>query len=129
MASSKQSTAKAPESKKSPEQDQVTLSGYLVRTPVLRHTETSGKAVANLDLGVKDGEETSYHKVVVWGKTAEAVCKFLKAGREVEVTGRSTERTYQDKDGNDRQATEINAFRVEFLPRKQQETSEQEVAA
>jgi single-strand DNA-binding protein len=126
---SKKNQSSAPKSTEAPEQDQITLSGYIVRNPVLRHTQTSGKAVANLDLGVKDGEETSYHRVVVWGKTAEAVCKFLKAGCEIEVTGRSTERTYKDRDGNDRQATEINAFRVQFLPRKQQETSDQQVAA
>jgi single-strand DNA-binding protein len=125
---SKKNQSSAPRSTEAPEQDQITLSGYIVLNPVLRHTETSGKAVANLDLGVKDGEETTYHRVVVWGKTAEAVCKFLTAGREIEVTGRSTERTYKDRDGNDRQATEINAFRVQFLNRQPEADAEKQVA-
>jgi single-strand DNA-binding protein len=113
-------TAKVPAKTTHPEpeapqqvQDTV-LTGRLCADPKLRHTATSGKPVTTIRIAVNSGEQASFHSVVVWGRTAEVVCRYLKKGRLVEVTGRSQERTYQAEDG-ERRVTEIVAYQVQFL--------------
>jgi single-strand DNA-binding protein len=91
------------------------LTGRLCADPQLRHTATSGKPVTTIRLAVNDGPEATFHSVVVWGRQAEVVCRYLKKGRLVEVTGRPQERTYQAEDGEHR-VTEIVAYQVQFLP-------------
>lgn len=93
----------------------ISITGRLCADPVLRHTTSSGRAVATIRVAVNDGPEPKFHSVVVWGRTAEVVCQYLKKGRLVQVSGRTQERTWRSNDGSSRSAVEINAFRVEFL--------------
>jgi single-strand DNA-binding protein len=96
--------------------------GHLGRDPELRHTQ-SGKAVTNFSVAtseswVKDGEKqerTEWHRVVCWGKLAETCAKFLSKGRQVLVEGKAQTREWEDKEGNKRQTTELNAMNVQFL--------------
>ena len=98
--------------------EQVTLTGRLTADPELRHTK-SGKAVTTIRVAVnRPDAEASFHSVVVWGKTADVVCQFLKKGRLVEVTGRPQERSYTAADGSERNVTEIVAWRVQFVRRQ-----------
>jgi single-strand DNA-binding protein len=90
------------------------LVGRLVADPVLR-TTSSGRAVSTIRIAVNADAQTSFHNVVVWNRTAEVVCRYLKKGRLVEVRGRAQERTWRDRDGNERRANEISAYRVQFL--------------
>ncbi len=125
MARSKSSKAVATqtETKTQPaaevvEVEPVTLTGRLVADPVLRQTK-SGLSVSTIRIAVNPPEgEATFHDVVVWKRTAEAVCNYLKKGRLVEVTGRPQERTWTDKDGNERVSAEISAFRVQFISAK-----------
>ncbi|HPE42983.1 MAG TPA: single-stranded DNA-binding protein [Bacteroidales bacterium] len=58
----------------------------------------------------KNGErvdDTQWHQVVAWGKTAEVVEKLVKKGREVAVSGKLNNRSWEDKDGNKRYIVEI----------------------
>jgi single-strand DNA-binding protein len=103
-----------------PDQSGVIITGRLCADPALRYT-TSGKSVSTLRVAVNDGPEARFHTVVVWGRTAEAVCQYLGKGRLVEVQGRSQERTWQDRNGAQRTAAEISAFRVRFLPNRASE--------
>lgn len=109
--------------------EQVTVTGRLCADPVLRHTK-SGKAVTTIRVAVnKPGEEATFHSVVVWNRTAEVVCEFLRKGRRVEVTGRPQERSYEAADGTQRQVAEIVAWHVQFLRSQQaQPVTEKEVA-
>jgi len=53
---------------------------------------------------------------VVWGKQAESVGKYLQKGRQVYIEGRIQTRSWDDeKTGQKRYMTEINAQRVIFL--------------
>ena len=122
MSRTKSPATPAPEAIPAPEaspentsDDQVTITGRLTADPVLRHT-ASGIAVTNLRIAVNhpDGE-TTFHSVVSWKRTAEVVSQYLKKGRLVEVIGRPQERSWTDKDGNERTSVEINAFRVQFV--------------
>ena len=98
------------------------LVGNLGSDPELRYTQ-SGEPVANFSLATnkkwttKSGgsqEHTEWHKIVVWGKTAENCEKFLKKGSKVLVEGEIQTRTWE-KDGATQYTTEIKARHVEFL--------------
>lgn len=60
-------------------------------------------------------EETEWHKVTVWGTTAENCAKYLSKGRKVAVEGRIKTEKWQDKNGQDKYTTKIIAEKVEFL--------------
>jgi single-strand DNA-binding protein len=60
-------------------------------------------------------ERTEWHRVVVWGKTAEICAKYLAKGRQVYIEGRIQTRSYDDKEGQKRYITEVIANDVQFL--------------
>jgi single-strand DNA-binding protein len=51
-------------------------------------------------------ESTEWHNLVVFGKQAEIVEKYLKKGSEIAIEGKLTTRSYE-KDGEKRYTTEI----------------------
>ena len=97
----------------------VTMTGRLCADPVLRHTKSSGKAVTTIRLAV-DHEDaaTTFHDVVVWNRTAEVVCQYLRKGRDVKATGRMQERSWDGEDGKIYTVTELVAWSVKFLTRQ-----------
>ena len=105
--------------------NRVMLIGNLGRDPEVRYTG-SGAAVANFTLATnevwtnKEGrreERTEWHRIVVFGKTAEVCREYLKKGRQVYVEGRLQTRQWEDREGNKRTTTEINAQNIVFLGR------------
>lgn len=61
-----------------------------------------------------DREETEWHNIVVFGKTAENVAKYLTKGRSAYVEGKLKTRDYE-KDGQKHYITEVIAHQVVFL--------------
>ena len=103
--------------------NKVILIGNLGRDPELRYTQ-SGQAVANFSLATTDRfsnregdrqERTEWHRVTVWGKTAENCAQYLNKGRSVYVEGRLQTREWEDKEGQKRRTTEVIAQTVQFL--------------
>lgn len=103
--------------------NKVILVGNLGRDPELRYIP-SGQAVANFTLATNDRwrdkegnnqERTEWHRIVVWGKSAENCAQYLQKGRSVYIEGRLQTREWEDKDGNKRQTTETIAQVVQFL--------------
>ncbi len=103
--------------------NKVILIGNLGRDPELRYTK-SGQPVTTFSIATTDSwnnkagereEHTEWHRIVVWGKSAENCGKYLSKGRSVYIEGRLQTRKWEDKDGNERQTTEINAQTVQFL--------------
>ncbi len=99
------------------------LVGNLGRDPELR-TTPNGQSVVNFTLATsetwtdKSGERverTEWHRIVVWGKQAEMCNQYLSKGRTVYIEGRIQTREWEDKDGNKRYTTEINANTVNFI--------------
>lgn len=95
--------------------NKVTLLGNLTRDPELKYTPTN-TAVCTFGLATnrswitaegKTKEEAQYHRVVAWQKLAELAGKLLTKGRKVYVEGRITYREYLDKNGQQRNITEI----------------------
>lgn len=58
-------------------------------------------------------EETDWHNVVLW--RSENLANYLTKGKQVYVEGRLQTRTYDDKDGNKKYATEVVAEEVILL--------------
>lgn len=103
--------------------NKVILIGNLGADPETRETQ-SGSSVGNLRIATnerrknRDGEwvdHTEWHRVTVFGKTADNCDKYLSKGRQVYVEGRIQTRKWQDKEGNDKYTTEIVADQVRFL--------------
>jgi single-strand DNA-binding protein len=103
--------------------NKVILVGNLGRDPELRYIQ-SGQAVANFSVATnekwkdKDGnnqERTEWHRVIVWGKSAENCAQYLQKGRPVYVEGKLQTRDWEDREGNKRTTTEIVAQVVQFL--------------
>lgn len=92
--------------------NRVTLLGRLGRDP--KTSDAQGLAICRLALATtrrykgRDGkEETEWHNVVVFGKTAEVAQQYLVKGSEVYIEGRLHTRKYTDKQGVERYATEV----------------------
>ncbi len=101
----------------------VFLVGRLGKDPEMRYTP-SGAPVANFTVATseswndKEGqrqERTEWHRIVVWGKSAELCGQYLKKGREVCIEGRIQTREWMDRDNNKRYTTEVVANKVTFL--------------
>ena len=52
-------------------------------------------------------QDTTWHQLVMWGKTAEIAEKYLDKGSEVAISGKLTNRSYEDKEGVKRYITEV----------------------
>ena len=109
--------------------NKVILVGNLGRDPELRYTQT-GNAVVNFTLATnekwsdKDGnkqERVEWHRIVVWGKTAENCAQYLQKGSCAYIEGRLQTREWEDKDGNKRTTIEVNALTVQFLSPRRRE--------
>lgn len=99
------------------------LVGNLGKDPELSYTQ-SGVARCRFSLATSESyttnagerqDRTEWHNIVIWGKLAETVSKFLQKGRQVFVEGRIQNRSYDDKEGIKRYISEVNAARVTFL--------------
>ena len=107
------------------------LFGRLTKDVDLR-TTSSGRSVAMLTLAIdrpvtKDGnKEADFIPVVLWGKTAEAVARYVHKGKRLLVEGRIQVRSYDDKNGQRRYATEVEGDRVEFIDKSEQGASQQD---
>jgi single-strand DNA-binding protein len=110
------------------------LLGRLGGDPVLRHTK-NGTAVANFSLATeiynrnKNESETTWHRIVTWGKPAEQANQELKKGMAVFVEGGVRVRKYQDDEGEFHYIHEIHVDRVNFLHRKTKLNSNEDVVA
>lgn len=108
--------------------NKVFLIGNLTRDPEKSET-ASGVVFCRLGLAVKrpytssDGErQTDFFNVVTWRSQAENCYQYLHKGDKVAVIGTLNNSTYEDKDGNKRQQTNINCEEVEFLSPKREES-------
>ncbi|MFY0482290.1 single-stranded DNA-binding protein [Flavobacterium sp. PLA-1-15] len=95
--------------------NKVQLIGNVGNDPEIRNLE-GGKKVASLTIATKDSykndkgekvEQTEWHRVVAWGKTAEIIERFVTKGKEIAIEGKLTHRSYDDKNGEKKYITEV----------------------
>lgn len=103
--------------------NRVILLGNLGRDPETRYT-TGGDAVCNLSIATsetwkdKNGEKVErveWHRVVLFGRTAEVAGEYLKKGATVYIEGRLQTKKYTDKDGVEKYSTEIIGDRMQMI--------------
>jgi len=110
--------------------NKVILVGRLGQDPDVRYTET-GTAVANLSLATtqtwksKSGEKkekTEWHRIVVFGNTAEFAKEYLRKGTMLAVDGQLRTRKWEDRDGTTKYTTEVLARQLTPLSSRQTES-------
>ena len=104
--------------------NKVILMGNLTADPELR-TTTTGQNVASFTIAVnrtwnnaqgERQEETSFINCTAWGKTGETIAKYVSKGRQLLVSGRLQQRTWQDKDtGKNRSALDVVVEEFSFV--------------
>ena len=104
--------------------NKVILVGNLGRDAEVRYT-SGGSAVATISVATTEvwndkssgerQEKTEWHRVVIWGKTAENLKDYLTKGKQIYVEGKLQTRKWQDRDGNDKFTTEIRSDRIVLL--------------
>ena len=102
--------------------NKVSLIGRLGAQPEVV-TFDSGRTLARFSLATnepyknKEGEwqeNTQWHSLTAWGKTADNVAKLMTKGQEVLVEGRLVNNSYETNDGEQRYGTniEVNGFLI-----------------
>jgi len=103
--------------------NKVILVGNLGRDAELRYTP-GGAAVSTINMATTEvwndkagqkQEKTEWHRVILWGKSAESLNEYLTKGKQIYVEGRLQTRQWDDKDGNKRYTTEIRGDRIVLL--------------
>ena len=112
--------------------NKVILVGNLGADPETRYMP-NGDAVANIRLATTESwkdkasgekrEITEWHRVVFYRKLAEIAGQYLKKGSPVYIEGRIRTRKWQDKEGQERYTTEIEANEMQMLGGRQSTSS------
>lgn len=96
--------------------------GYVGKDPETR--AAGSQNVCNFSVATSekyDGQErTEWHRIVAWGKLADACAKYLAKGSLVAVEGKLQTREWEDKNGAKQRTTEIVALSVQFLSKPPQ---------
>lgn len=80
-----------------------------------------GRAVAKLRVATNESyknakgekmEDTTWHNLIAWGKTAEIIHKYTDKGSEIAIEGKLINRSYTGKDGIKKYITEIQVNEV-----------------
>ncbi|QED37211.1 single-stranded DNA-binding protein [Antarcticibacterium arcticum] len=109
----------------------VQLIGNVGQEPSITNLE-NGKKVARFSLATNEyykndkGEKvqnTEWHSIVAWGKTAEIIEKYAGKGKEIGVSGKLKSRSYEDNEGVKRYVTEVEANEILLLGVKNGNTS------
>lgn len=95
--------------------NKVQLIGHVGNDPEIK-TLDGGRKLAKLNVATNESykndkgekvEETQWHSLIAWGKTAEIIEKYVVKGKEIAIEGKLTHRSYEDKNGEKRYVTEV----------------------
>jgi single-strand DNA-binding protein len=98
--------------------NKVEIIGHLGADPETR-VMPSGSKAANIRVATTESwkdresgeqkERTEWHRISAFNKLAEIMEEYLRKGSQVYIEGKLITRKWQDKQGNDRYSTEIQA--------------------
>lgn len=103
--------------------NKVQLIGNLGQDPEIVNLE-NGSKLAKFSIATSESyknaqgekvEDTQWHNIVAWGRTAEIVENFLVQGKQVAVEGKLMHRSYETKEGDKRYITEIRCNELLML--------------
>ena len=106
----------------------VIIMGRLTVAPELKSTQ-SGKLVTSFAVavdraykGANEERQTDFIDCVAWTNTAEFISKYFHKGSLIAIVGRLQTRTYEDKNGNKRKATEVVIEQASFTGEKKNDS-------
>ncbi|MDH4270977.1 MAG: single-stranded DNA-binding protein [Candidatus Aminicenantes bacterium] len=115
--------------------NKVLLIGRLGGKPELRYLPQNQRAIARFSLATNERIfnpttnesriRTEWHRIIAWGKLGEFCEKYLTQGKQVHIEGKLRTRSWQDREGNKRTTTEIEAQNIVLLG-KREDTAEPE---
>jgi single-strand DNA-binding protein len=103
------------------------LMGRMGNDPVMRTTQ-KGTKVTTFSLATQDfvktknENETTWHRIVLWGQAAEFTSKYLKKGDAVYVDGTMKVRKFESEDGKVNYMHEIHSMKIQTLGYKKPST-------
>jgi single-strand DNA-binding protein len=106
--------------------NRVQLIGNLGQDPEIKELE-NGNKMARMSVATNESykntkgeyvQETQWHPVVAWGKSAELCEKLLKKGSEVVIEGKLVHRSYTDKDGATKYISEVQLQNILCMDKK-----------
>lgn len=107
----------------------IVLTGRLVKDIELRYNNNNN-AIGTFSIAVQrqfkntNGEyETDFINCVIFGKQAESMKEYTSKGDLIGVRGNLQTRTYEDKEGNKKYATEVICGQVAFLSTNKKENT------
>jgi single-strand DNA-binding protein len=95
--------------------NKVQLIGHVGNDPEIK-TFDGGKKLAKLNVATNESykndkgekvEDTQWHSLIAWGKTADIIENYVVKGKEIAIEGKLTHRSYEDKNGEKRYVTEV----------------------
>ena len=110
--------------------------GRLGKAPEAKKTK-GGQSILNFTLASsetykdKSGnkqQKTEWHRVVLWERLADVVCKYCRKGSQIFVEGKLQTREWKDKQGNRRFTTEILGVNIQLLDGKNENSSRNQQA-
>ena len=112
--------------------NKVQLIGRLGKDPEVRHLD-SGLTVCNFSIATSESytnktgekvEQTEWHNIVVWGKLAEVVEKWVTKGMLIYIEGKLKTRKWE-KENQTHYTTEIFADGMQMLSKSEQQIQQQ----
>ena len=106
--------------------NKVILIGNLTADPELKQT-TQGTSVCSFSIAINRRpsrnadpaqQNVDFINIVAWRERAEFVSKYFKKGKPILVCGQLQTRSWTDKDGAKRYATEVIADELSFVESK-----------
>jgi single-strand DNA-binding protein len=113
--------------------NKVILIGNLGSNPDMRYLPQQDRKVARFNIATSErlfnpntresSDRTEWHRIVVWGKLADFCEKYLTKGRQILVEGKLRTKEWQDKEGNRRKTTEVEAINIVLLGKREQSSA------
>jgi single-strand DNA-binding protein len=110
--------------------NKVILIGRLGGKPDLRYLPQNQRAIARFSIATNERIfnpstneskiRAEWHRVIAWGKLGEFCEKYLTQGKQVYIEGKLRTRSWQDRDGNKRSTTEIEAQNIILLGKREE---------
>jgi single-strand DNA-binding protein len=103
--------------------NKVQIIGHVGAAPEIKKFE-NGTVIANISVATNESytndkgekvENTLWHRITAFGKTAQLVETYVGKGKEIAIEGKLSYRNYDDKNGEKRYVTEIIAQEILFL--------------
>ena len=111
------------------------LLGKLRKDPELKTIENGEKVftrfIIAVDRNFKSADGTrkaDLIPVTIWGRKAEVVCKYMRKGSYISLSGRLKTGSYEDKQGNKKYIAEVVAEDFKFVGNKRDIRQDNEVS-